>query len=170
MDLRACKEIDCVASGDWPGHRDRRGELRELTDVCLAGSCWPPRLPTEDEEYLRGNGVDRGKLSSVLNTIKGSLLDIQERVSRRRSRTQGENCELEFGRCLVLSEAERISMWVEWVFIFLPHHTHPTTLSAVQRQSRDLKLSCPFFCIRIIPAEEAAYKPILLRNSLHFLW
>ena len=44
-----------------------------------------------------------------------------------------------------MSEAERISVWVEWVFMFLPHHTHPTTLSAVQRQSRDLKLSCPFF-------------------------
>lgn len=91
--------------------------------------------------------MDREKLSPVLNTIKGSLLDIQEKVSRRRSRTRGENCELEFGRCLVLSEAERISMWVEWVFVFLPHHTYPTTLSAIQRQSRDLKLSLFFFYI-----------------------
>jgi len=38
--------------------RDRRGELRELTAVCLGGSCWPPRLPAEDEEYLRGNGFE----------------------------------------------------------------------------------------------------------------
>ena len=92
-------------------------------------------------------GVDREKLSPVLNTIKGSLLDIQEKVSRRRSRTQVENCELEFGRYLVQSEAERISMWVEWVFVFLLHHTYPTTLSAIQRQSRDLKLSLFFFYI-----------------------
>ena len=75
--------------------------------------------------------MDREKLSPVLNTIKGSLLDIQEKVSRRRSRTQVENCELEFGRYLVLSEAERISMWVEWVFVFLLHHTSHGTQRVV---------------------------------------
>ena len=34
-------------------------------------------------------GVDREKLNPVLDTIKGSLLDLQEKVSRRQSRTRG---------------------------------------------------------------------------------
>ena len=93
MYLRACKEIECIASGDWLGHRDRRGELRGLTMFAwgaaagLQAAHWRRGIPERERIWV---GVDRGKLSSVLNIIKGSLLDIQETVSRRWSRTRGE--------------------------------------------------------------------------------
>lgn len=55
-------------------------------------------------------GVDREKLNPVLDTIKGSLLDLQEKVSRRQSRTRGTSVSWKLegigGGGVVLSEAE----------------------------------------------------------------
>lgn len=54
-------------------------------------------------------GVDREKPNQVLDTIRATLLDIQEKVSRKQFRTQGEKCKLEFGRhqlVVVLSATE----------------------------------------------------------------
>ena len=58
MYLRARKEIECVGSGDGPGLKGQEGRTQG-TDCCLpGGQLLPPRLPTEDEEHLRGNGFE----------------------------------------------------------------------------------------------------------------